>query len=196
MKFWTVQSNEVFDIIEKEGIYYPDFNKSRYNDESMKLVYSFLLNSFNIVNNLSCTGLVFSFVKFGFNVPTIFDDFSDFSSFIKSKSDIVRYMWCSFSKDSKILEIEIEDNFNPLYIDFNDFQILMPKNLETIKKIEFYKLLGIKVDIGEEYEPILRDNLEKGIFYKTVKHSCGLIQAHLPCIKRENILSVNPLFTV
>lgn len=30
MKFWTIQSKEVMDIIDNEGIYYPDNHKSRY----------------------------------------------------------------------------------------------------------------------------------------------------------------------
>lgn len=30
MKFWTIQSQEVMDIIENKDAYYPDFSKSRY----------------------------------------------------------------------------------------------------------------------------------------------------------------------
>ncbi len=30
MKFWTIQSQEVLDIIEKEEVYHPQFSKSQY----------------------------------------------------------------------------------------------------------------------------------------------------------------------
>ncbi len=65
MKFWTIQSKEVMDIIESENAYYPDFSKSRYvlNDKPMNSLYSFVLNSFNSVNHESYKGVVFTFVK-------------------------------------------------------------------------------------------------------------------------------------
>lgn len=33
MKVWTIQSQEVVDQINRDGVYYPDFSKSRYLNE-------------------------------------------------------------------------------------------------------------------------------------------------------------------
>ena len=30
MKFWTVQTKDVIEIIQEKGVYQPDFNNSRY----------------------------------------------------------------------------------------------------------------------------------------------------------------------
>lgn len=37
MKFWTIQSQEVLDIIEKEGIYHPNFSMSQYYKQYYEL---------------------------------------------------------------------------------------------------------------------------------------------------------------
>lgn len=189
MKFWTIQSKKVMDIIESEGAYYPDFAKSRYilNDKHMNSLYSFVLDSFNSVNHESYKGLVFSFVKlYNHNVVT-FSDYNEFTSFIKKKKDIVGHMWSCFSKSSKILEIDLIDNFNPLYIDFNDYQIIMPID----PMIE--KIFG---NPGVEYKDILMSNMKNGVFQMTPNYACGLIQAHLPYIKKENIFNVYPFFEI
>lgn len=189
MKFWTIQSKEVMDIIESENAYYPDFSKSRYvlNKKPMNSLYSFVLNSFNSVNHESYKGVVFSFVKLNNNGIVAFKSSNEFSSYIKQKKNIVGQTWSCFSRNSKILEIDLIDDFNPLYIDFNDYQIIMP--IDPITEI----LYG---NPGGEYKDILMSNLQNGIFQMTPNYACGLIQAHLPYIKKENIVNVYPLFKI
>lgn len=189
MKFWTIQSKEVMDIIESKNTYYPDFSKSRYvlNDKPMNSLYSFVLNSFNSVNHESYKGIVFSFAKLNNNSIVAFNNYNEFSSYIKQKKDIVGHMWSCFSKSSKILEIDLIDDFNPLYVDFNDYQIIMPID----PMIE--KLFG---NPGGEYKDILMSNLQNGIIQMTPNYDCGLIQAHLPYIKKENIANVYPFFEI
>lgn len=60
MRFWTVQSQEVLQIIEKEDIYYPKFTMSQYYKQYYEL-YDFMLKSFNRVNNFNCEGLIYAF---------------------------------------------------------------------------------------------------------------------------------------
>ena len=67
MKYWTVQSQEVLEIIEKEGAYYPVFAKSQYNKQYKEL-YNFMLKSFNNINNTNCDGCMDGFVDF-FVIP-------------------------------------------------------------------------------------------------------------------------------
>ncbi len=62
MKFWTIQDQSVKDIVGHNGIYQPDFDKSRYlefDDFSVPL-FDFLLQSFNQVNKTQLPGLIFS----------------------------------------------------------------------------------------------------------------------------------------
>ena len=60
MKFWTIQSPEVLDIIEKEEVYHPQFSKSQYYKKYSEL-YDFMLQSFNNINKFDCKGLIFAF---------------------------------------------------------------------------------------------------------------------------------------
>jgi hypothetical protein len=60
MKFWTIQSQEVLEIIKKEDVYHPKFAMSQYYKQYYEL-YNFMLKSLNNINNLNCDGLIFSF---------------------------------------------------------------------------------------------------------------------------------------
>ncbi|MDO5296524.1 MAG: hypothetical protein Q4F00_07835 [bacterium] len=200
MRYWTVQSNEVIQIIENDGVYYPDFRKSRYSasNKSMKVLYTFMLKSFNSVNKSSYKGLIFTFVKFNNNGVTSFNDIEDFTSFISSKSYIVKNMWDCFSKNSQILEIDMEHTLNPLFIDINDYQIIMPEITPGMAK-----LLGIPQEYVKAHankfsniKQKLMLSLQNGDFVMTSNYSCNLIQAHLPYIKKEDICNKYPLFHI
>jgi len=187
MKFWTVQTKEVMEIVAQEGMYYPDFGKSRYvvNDKKKKPLYNLLLNSFNSLNLQNEKGLIFAFAKRENGLVFDFKNICDFSSFILSKKRFVYSMWNSFPSDSLIVELSISESFNPLYIDFNDFQILMPINPFIKKRYG---------NPGEEYTERLRENIKSGLFWCTPEYHCDLIQAHLPYIKKDDILSVYDIF--
>lgn len=191
MKFWTVQSKEVIEIIEKEGIYYPDVKKSRYANYN-KIMFSFyssLLDDYNHVNQSEYSGMVFAFAKFDkFNNHGInhFEDYEDFCDFVELKSDVVGDMWKCFPADCQILEINATNDFNPLYIDFNDFQILMPTPNGNA---------NIFFDPGAEYRDELKEGVRKGRFVYS-RYACGLIQAHIPYIKKEDVKGVYPFFAL
>lgn len=65
MKFWTIQTKNVIDIIQEKGIYQPDFNCSRYLNANKKLndLYSVILQSFNNINRKDLPGIIYAFMK-------------------------------------------------------------------------------------------------------------------------------------
>lgn len=55
------------------------------------------------------------------------DNFTSFYSFIQNKRAVIESLWNELSsKDAVILELNYDDNFNPIFLDINDFQFLMP----------------------------------------------------------------------
>ena len=50
-------------------------------------------------------------------------------------------------------------------------------------------------DVGDVTE-LAESIKQNGIFQMTPNYACGLIQAHLPYIKKENIANVYPLFEI
>ena len=90
------------------------------------------------------------------------------------KKDVVVYFWNKFKNDdSVILELEYQESFNPIFIDVNDFQFLMPP-------VDLHPLLPYtNLDIDKLYESI-----NKGVCISS-KYPSYLIQAHLPYIKKR-----------
>ena len=56
-----------------------------------------------------------------------FQDADDFYQHMCSHGYAVKELWNQFDPEtSVVMELEYPDNFNPLFIDINDFQLLMP----------------------------------------------------------------------
>ena len=114
MKFWTVQSQEVLEIIEREEVYYPKFILSQYYYQNFK-IYNFMLKSFNRINNLNCEGLIFAFCISDSGVIYPIENIEGFKFFINLNKDKIIYLWNYFiGKKCKILELEVDLVFNDL----------------------------------------------------------------------------------
>lgn len=186
MRFWTVQSQEVLQIIEKEDIYYPKFTMSQYYKLYYEL-YDFMLKSFNRVNNFNCEGLIYAFCISIEGVIYPIANIDGFRNFINMNKDKIVYLWDNFIKnDYKILELEMDLEFNDLALSFNDFQYIMPSPIN--------KLLFDSVEYQTNCELIL-SNIEKGIIMSSGKNY-DLIQSHLPCIKKSDIKNTYEIFTL
>ena len=184
MKFWTVQSQKVLEIIEKEGIYHPKFAMSQYYKQYCEL-YNFMLKSFNNINNLNCEGLIYSFCISNKDMIYSIANIKDFRYFINMNKDKIIYLWDNFIKnDCKILELEIDLMFNDLALAFNDFQYIMPSPVN--------KFLFDPVEYQTNCKLIL-SNIEKGIIMCSGK-DYDLIQSHLPYIKKLDIKNVYEIF--
>lgn len=186
MKFWTIQSQEVLDIIEKEGVYHPKFSMSQYYKQYYEL-YDFMLKSFNNINNLNCEGLIYAFCISNKGMIYPIANIEGFRYFINRNKDKITYLWDEFiKKDSKILELEVDFVFNDLALAFNDFQYIMPSPVN--------KLLFDTVEYQTNCELIL-SNIKKGNIMCSGEN-CDLIQSHLPYIKKLDIKNIYKIFSL
>lgn len=187
MKFWTIQSREVVDIINKKGIYYPDFKKSLILKkegtpiycEKVKDLYTIVLNSYNNLYNENLDGLVFAFLASD-NLEMIeMKTYSEFKWFMQYGYSCISDFWEDKKKsNSVILELEFDlANTGLLPIDLNDFQYLMPE----VRDMFPYNI--------EEDVPRLLENIRTGIWHPSPLPSY-LLQVHLPYISAENILNM------
>lgn len=186
MKYWTIQSQRVLKIVEKEGVYHPKFAMSQYYKQYYKL-YNFMLNSFNSINNLKCEGLIFAFcISNGNMIYPIanIDGFRYFANLNKSK---ITCLWDTFiANDSKILELEMNLEFNDLSLAFNDFQYIMPSPVNE----QLFDQLEYQINCEAIYS-----NIQKGIIMSSGKNY-DLIQSHLPYIKKVNVKNIYDMFNL
>lgn len=186
MKFWTVQPQEVLQIIEKEDVYYPKFTMSQYYKQYYEL-YNFMLKSFNSINNLNCEGLIYAFCISVKDVIYPIANIDGFRYFINMNKEKIIYLWDNFIKnDCKILELEMDLAFNDLALPFNDFQYIMPSPVN--------KLLFDPVEYQTNCELIL-SNIEKGNIMSSGK-DYDLIQSHLPYIKKVDVKNIYEIFSL
>ena len=183
MKFWTVQKTAVVNTVNKFGGFSPDFSKSDYvaMNPDLKSLYDVILSSFNKVNNVMFSGLIFSFMESDnkkiYSIPDIYS----FYDLINEKKPVIKSLWENLcSKDTVILELDYSEEFNPIYMDVNDFQFLMPPLM----------IMPPYTDNDIQY---LLEDINNGIIRPSVFPS-GLIQAHLPYIQSENITNLYPMF--
>lgn len=119
--FWTVQSNDVIDIINKEGIYYPDFSKV--DSVMAHREYRFLLDCYNNVNRTEFKGLVFGFAK---KDLTQFNNVNELYDYLFS-NPLISEAFNFWDDNHRLLQIEVDDiPYNVIPIDFNDYNQLTP----------------------------------------------------------------------
>lgn len=185
MKFWTIQDKRVLEIIQKQGFYLPDFARSTYLEkcEGLDELYSVILHSFNQINGLNLKGVVFAFTKCEEYWIKPIETFQEFQEFIKIKQPVIASLWRELSNEnSVVMELDYEDNFNPIYIDINDFQFLMPPIMVLFPYTE------------ESISRILKD-IKMGQITVSELPS-NVIQAHLPYIAKANVTNIYPIFEV
>lgn len=186
-KYWTVQSREVINLLREKGIYFPNFEFSKLVNKNPEIrdVYNIILDSFNKFNNSKVKGVLFSFLAYDINngILTI-NSYEEFKKRIINAKGSIKSLWDYFlSGEFVILELELPDDFNPIFIEINDFQAIMPPVIYMppyTKPIieDIYNSLIINGNGGTPVMP------------------CGLIQAHIPFIMVEDITNVYPLFSL
>lgn len=186
MKYWTVQSQEVLQILEKENVYCPKFTLSQYYKQYHEL-YDFMLKSFNGINNFNCEGLIYAFCVSVKDTIYPITNIEDFKYFINMNKDKIIYLWDNFIKNNyRILELEIDLSFNDLALSFNDFQYIMPSSIN--------KLLFDPTEYKDRCDLIL-SNISKGQIMSSGE-DYDLIQSHLPYIKKSDIKNIYEIFTL
>ncbi len=83
MVYWTIQHKDVIDVLNKQGTYYPDFEKS---PQVHRETYDRLLRIFNEFNKTEYKGLIFCIAKDGRTDKSLtFQNEADFSEYMKSR---------------------------------------------------------------------------------------------------------------
>lgn len=190
MKFWTIQHKSVFDILNQLGVYFPDFQKSyfvqKYPERTQ--LYNFLLKAFNENNKTDVPGLIFAYFYLEDNVVRSFDSYIQFKDKMTENSYTLSKLWNEFKERGDYYVVELEysnlgNNFNPLFIDINDFQHLTPPIL--------YNLIYTK----DEVESIA-NNLRNGISL-TSRYPSNIMQGHVPAISALfNVVDVYDFFDI
>ena len=132
LRYWTVQKRKVLDIIEKDGIYCPDFEKSDYLKLRPNLteLYNFFLKTYNYHNTADCKGLVFCFLRGNPKGLIPVEDYDDFKAFITSTRPALESLWKNIAtEDSVVISFEREVSFHSLSLDLNDFQYMIPPHI-------------------------------------------------------------------
>lgn len=148
-----------------------------YNKEyqlELKNLYSNILDSFNDINNTKLEGIIFGFSKIDTNTNEVefINNIEEFKNFLNDKQNVIgTYLNSLYPKDNfVIIELEYDEKFNPIYIDYNDFQFLMPP---------IYMIYPFnKKSIDRIYSSIKSGELTKLDF------PSNIIQSHLPYIKK------------
>ena len=83
MVYWTIQHKDVIDVLNKQGTYYPDFEKS---PQVHRETYDRLLRIFNEFNKTEYKGLIFCIAKDGRTDKSLtFQDETDFSEYMQAR---------------------------------------------------------------------------------------------------------------
>lgn len=179
MKYWTIQKKAVVNAVLHDEMYQPDFTKSDYLQKipNLQELYYFILESFNDINNVNLPGVIFGFV--GSNNESLFEisNLDEFYGLISSNKNAIKSLWNHFIEaDAVLLELDYNSEFlNPVYIDINDFQFLMPPIVE------------VPPYTNEDVKRLI-SYIERGKITRSVFPS-NIIQAHLPYIKKENMVA-------
>ena len=179
MKIWTIQSYDVIEIIEKNETYFADFKKSSYlrQNENLKEIYTLLLNSFNHLNNESLSGLIFGFATSTSNNIIEIESIQSFKDFLNDNADIIGGFINKIDKsNSVIIELDLEVDFNPVCLDINDFQFLMPP-------------IMIMHPFTKESVNRIVNNIANGICEYS-ELPTKVFQFHIPYIKKSDIVNI------
>ena len=182
---WTVQKRAALNTCLTYDYFCPDFEKSDYLSRipDLKYLYDMLLEAYNNMNSETLKGLVFSFCLEENGRISSFTNYEQFKCYITQNRCVVQSLWKSFeAMDCVILKLRLRQTNNPLYIDFNNFQLLMPP-------------ITILPPYTEDYFKNLVDKWTSGQYVKGILNS-GLVQAHLPALVKEDLLGVYPMFTI
>lgn len=185
MKYWTIQKKSIIERAYKEGVFYPDFRYSPFlaEDPKRKELYDLILESYNRINDMNLSGLIFTFMKVEGEGIYQINNFSEFKSFMKQKKNVIYSLWKSLNDEEHVIvELECDQTFNPLFIDINDFQFLMPP------------VMVLPPYTRQSINRIVTDIKLGEITYS--EFPSNVIQAHLPCIKEEHIVRTYPMFDI
>lgn len=187
MEFWTVQHKKVASILIEKGIYYPDFKfAKKYSD--MQKMYPELLTEYNVRNRKDLKGLIFGFGKL--KNKTI-NSYSEFCYFFKN-NPLLSQAFNFWNKDHLVLKINIEEEFDAVPIELNDFIKLTFHKTNDVKGI--LRLENAERQTNPYYSFAtdikgIKDRFSKG---EIIENFC--VQIHYSHLKLTDIVEAQPMF--
>lgn len=224
MKFWTLQRKKVCEQIERDGYYQPDFNFSEYLhfNEELFFQYEAILSSFNEINGTEFPGLIFAFAKEVNGCVEEISDLTDFCLVLQKNKDTLRPLWEHYNMDDMVLmELSYDNDFNPILIEYNNYQFLGVLYSELPYSVEVWlKCLQIDLqmppmperpesDLQKQILPCVNlapygivltyqlfteiiCSILQGKYFPT-QLAEDVTQAHLPGISKKNIVNIYPV---
>lgn len=191
MQYWTIQNKLALETLSQGSTYYPDFNQSNYLQEIPALndLYGFFLKAFNNINFIEPDdqhgkGLIFSFYAYDDQAHDLIGP-DQILNYVYQHRTAVGHLWKHLAKnpDNRLLQVEFDSEFfNPLLLDINDFQILMPP-------------MAALPPYTEEDLDRITTTITHGAIPGSVLPS-HVYQAHLPYLRAENVLNVYNDFAI
>lgn len=175
MTLWTLQSEEVMNLIDTTGIYYPDFRRSHYPATSKDL-YIELLDSFNRINEMAVKGLAFCFGAYcttdsmiELSSKELFDKYISGTG-IKGMLSSGEYNL--FDGSHTLLKIKVEDSINPIIVNFADYCDLIPP--------QWF--------LSSDQLQMVHESIRHGYLIRPIVPCGSFFQYHIPYIKKEDII--------
>ncbi len=175
MKVWTIQNEVVVNSLKNDSFYQPNFEKSTYLRlmNPLRSLYRLILEAFNRCNDRFLPGVIFAMTDVNGEIADI-DAFWQFTE--RRAPAIASMMKQLLKKEAHILELQYLGDFNPICIDINDFQLLMPP------------VMAMPPYTEEDIDRIIQ-NISRGVYEPSIFPS-GVIQLHLPNITLGNVVNI------
>lgn len=201
MVYWTIQHKDVIDVLNKQGAYYPDFEKS---PQVHRETYDRLLSVFNEFNKTEYKGLIFCIAKDGRTDKSLaFHDEADFAEYMKARPGVLRalnngaypllddnHLLCRIETDKFDQQwLCIVDFWNFVMMDGtcqSQYEMCRPRvpSLENISYNDFVELAWKMMRECKMFRPLM---------------SSTIFQANIPYIERDMLkgtYSLSSLLTV
>ncbi len=189
--YWTIQHKDVIEVLNKQGTYYPDFEKS---PQVHRDTYDKLLGVYNELNNTTYKGLIFCIAKDGRTDKSLtFRDETDFIEYMKARPKILNSLnngAYSLLDNSHLLCRFETDKFNQQWlctVDFWNF-ILMFSNEDGMNELSYeMRRSAIPALADYSYDEFVKLSWEKMRKRKVVYPlmSSTIFQENIPYLERD-----------
>ena len=193
MRYWTFQNKTVIDILNRDGVYYPDFS---FSPQVHRKEYDRLLAIYNGLNQSAFKGLLFTVAK---DDGEAFHDIQDLTSYLFCRAGVVQALNNGAYRllENTHLLVEIETG------QFNDSQfctvdiwnfIFMMNDDDGRGKFAYNNQRYFHPELSnigyEEFVDGLWHGLAEGVVARSLFNS-SITQKHLPFISKEMVKEIH-----
>ena len=198
MVYWTIQHKKVINILDEQGAYYPDFEKS---PQAHSETYGKLLRTFNEINKTTYKGLIFCIAKDGRTDKSLtFSDDTEFFQYMRARPGVLNALnngsYLLLDKEHLLCRVEtdkfdqqclcIVDFWNYIMMDGScrfQYEMCRP-NIPALKDVTYNDFVGLSWKMmreGKMFRPLM---------------SSTIFQANIPYIERDMLKETYPLETL